>query len=443
MLTKNNLTDVAYLKLAVPFILSTVTQPLLGAVDTAVVGRLGNPAYIAGVSVGAVIFNTIYWLFGFLRVSTTAFSAQAQGTGDESAKTAALVRPGIFALIVGVAMIFLRTQIFDAAMRLIAPDAEVAFFADGYYRLLIGGAPLVMLNYVMLGWLMGQEKVAVSLFMQIGGNLLNIVLDLLFVEVWHMDVKGVATATLISQVFSFGVGASAIALYCKVPQSDWRSFFAPGAFFLMLKVNANLMIRTVCVLVQINLFTATGASFGTAVLSANAILYQVMMVMSYSFDGLANASSVFAGRAVGAKSTVLLRDTWIKTLRWGCTVALLTAGGCVLWGWAIVGLFTDIPAILGLTREYSVWMCIFPCAAWAGVSFYGIFTGLGCTAPVRDSTALALGLFLCCWKLFVPLWGNNGLWGAFISFYLGRSLFLLLYYRSSWKVFETNGGVGC
>lgn len=435
MLTKERrgVSDKTYLKLAIPFIFSTVTQPLLGAADTAVVGRLADPAYIAGVSVGAVIFNTMYWLFGFLRVSTTAYSAQAVGAGSLRAATGALVKPGVLAAVVGAAMCALQGPIFRASMAAIAPDADVMRHAGAYFGILIWGAPVVMMNYVMLGWLMGQEKIRVSLLMQIGGNLLNIGLDILFVRVFHLHVVGVAAATLISQLASFAVGALAVWKYCDFGAVRGSEAFRMRAVTGMLRQNADLMVRTVCVLIQINVFTSAGAALGTAVLSANAILYQIAMIVSYSFDGLANASSVFAGRARGSRDARMLRATWRVAFRWTAVLACVGSVLCLLGGKQAVAIFTDIPALLRLAGDYVVWTAVFPLAAGAGVSFYGIFTGVGDTGSVRNSTIGALLLFLVCWKIFLPLYGNHGLWLAFVSFYLGRSLLLMPYYRRTFE----------
>lgn len=429
----------SYLGVAIPFILSTITQPLLGAADTAVVGRLGDPACIAGVSIGAVIFNTLYWLFGFLRVGTTALSAQAGGMGEServAAGVCALIRPGLFALSASVLLLSFQDPIFRASMRLISPDAEVARLASVYYRILIWGAPLVLANYVTLGWLMGQRRIAVSLIMQIGGNLLNIVLDLLFVYGFHMEVAGVAAATLLSQGASFAVGAIAVLRYCGFRREACRDILKISAFAAMARENLDLLLRTLCLLIQINLFTIAGAAMGTDTLSANAILYQIMMVMSYSFDGLANASSVFAGGAKGRGDATLLAGTWRETLRFSFVGAGLWFLTCLLLRERIVALFTDIPAILGILDALTPWLCVFPLLACVGVAFYGIFTGLGYTAPIRNSTAASLLLFLFCREVFVPLWGNNGLWLSFMSFYFGRSVFLLPYCRSSYRLAE-------
>ncbi|WP_308598868.1 MATE family efflux transporter, partial [uncultured Desulfovibrio sp.] len=187
-----------YAAMLLPFILSTVTQPLIGAVDTAVMGRLSAPSYIAGVAVGAVIFNTLYWLLGFLRVGSTGFSAQALATGDAEAAWKAFLLPGIMALLLGAAILLCRDAIFAGAMFLVRLDPAAREVAGTYYDILIWTAPLTLLNYAILGWLMGQARIRASLLMQIGGNAVNMLLDLLFVSLFGWGVPGVAAASVLA-----------------------------------------------------------------------------------------------------------------------------------------------------------------------------------------------------------------------------------------------------
>lgn len=199
-----------YAAMLLPFILSTVTQPLIGAVDTAVMGRLSDPAYIAGVAVGAVIFNTLYWLLGFLRVGSTGFSAQALATGDTEAAWKAFLLPGIMALLLGTGILLCRDAILAGAMLLLRLDPAAGEVAGTYYDILIWTAPLTLLNYAILGWLMGQASIRASLFMQIGGNAVNMLLDLLFVSLFGWGVPGVAAASVLACLFSTITGLAAM-----------------------------------------------------------------------------------------------------------------------------------------------------------------------------------------------------------------------------------------
>lgn len=204
-----------YLALAVPLIISTITTPLLGAVDTAVAGQLSSPAYIGGVAVGTMIFNTMYWLLGFLRVSTSGFAAQSLGSQNRSESVLALARPVCIALFAGLMFIILQKPLEYAALTLIQPDRHTAEFASQYFSLRIWGAPFALISYCILGWLMGMSLIKVTLLLQISMNVLNIVLDIVFVYVFHMEVYGIALATLISDVTGCLIGCWLVKNECR------------------------------------------------------------------------------------------------------------------------------------------------------------------------------------------------------------------------------------
>lgn len=423
----NRVSYATYLALVFPFVISTLTTPLLGAVDTALVGHLPDPAYIGGVAVGAVIFSTLYWLFGFLRVSTTGFTAQA--LDDPKQLTSALFRPLLMAVAIGVLFVALQQPIFAASMALLKPDAAVRQHAQDYFFILIWGAPFTLINYVCLGWLMGRLKTRAVLLNQIGINVINMVLAIGFVRVMGWGVPGIASATLIAQITGSLLGWRLIRRY-MTPDSaamsiaallSWREFKA------IMMVNGDLMLRTVCLLVVTNHFVAVGASFGTETLAANAVLFQIHYLMAYLFDGFANASSVFSGRARGAGDSEQFR----RTLRYSALsclwMALVLA---LLWHWqgdAVIGLFTHQPDIVARCTRYGVWLMLFPLCGAAGIIFYGVFTGMTLTGPVRNSMLLALLAWFIAWYLLVPAYGNHGLWLAYLAFSLGRSGFLLLW----------------
>lgn len=416
------LTRGQYLAIAIPFILSTVTQPLLGAVGIGIVGKLPNPVYIAGVSVGTVIFDTMYWLFGFLRVGTTAFSAQAE---TKTQQAAAFFRPLAIALAAGLCFLVLARVVFGGAMLMISPEAPVQQQIWRYFSVLVFGAPFVLCNYVILGWLMGRALIKASMTVQISGNVLNIFLDLLFVHGLGMNVDGVAAATLIAQIFTTLLGVFFLARNADFTGIAVKRLFVLSEMKSILRVNADLMLRTVCLLVQVNLFTATSASFGTAVLSANAILLQVQSILSYLFDGMANASSVCAGRAAGQHNERLLRLTWRRTIECGAALAVFCTAFFCLGQDFLLRLFTDQPALLEIAHRHAFWVALYPLLASGGLAFYGIFTGSGVTKPVLTSTFFSLLCFLAVRFAAVPAWGNDGIWAALLVFYLGRTVFLL------------------
>jgi multidrug resistance protein, MATE family len=431
-----------YLTLAIPLTISTMTTPLLGAVDTAVVGQLSAPAYIAGVAVGTLIFNTLYWVFGFLRVSTSAFAAQANGASDPDQGVLALSRPFLLALIVGVLFILLQWPIEHTALLVISPDVDVSRFAVEYFRIRIWGAPFTLMNYVILGWLMGMAKIRESLCLQILTNVLNMLLAILFVHVFSFDVQGVATATLIAEVTAFILG---LFIILKVSPFKWKmpsiqALIDTNSTKRMFNVNKDLFIRTICLLVVINMFTAKGASFGTEFLAANAVLFQIHYIMAYFFDGFANASSILVGKAVGSNDKELFKKTLTLSRQWSIITAVIIASLYALFQKQVVGLFTNLPDVIELSLTYGVWLIIYPFVACFGLVLYGVFTGATEIAPVRNSMIYAMIVYIIIQITATPIWHNHGLWLAFIIYTIGRSGFLVMYTpRLNKKLVELKG----
>ncbi|PSL36373.1 MATE family multidrug resistance protein [Planomicrobium soli] len=419
----------AYLALAIPLTISTITTPLLGAVDTAVVGQLPNPAYIGGVAVGAIIFNTMYWLFGFLRVSTSGFAAQASGANDEQQSVLALARPFFIALLVSLGFLLLQKPIEQAALAMINPAADVSKFASEYFGIRIWGVPFTLLNYVILGWLMGMGRIKVSVTIQILMNVLNIILALLFVNGFSWGISGVAAATLIAEFFAFSLGIFILwkELLGRTKFPPLKEIIDAGSLKKMMGVNQDLFIRTLCLLTVFNLFTMKGASFGTEMLAANAVLFQIHYLMAYAYDGFSNASSILAGKAMGSKNKELYTKTLSLSSQWAVISSVIIAGVYYLFSERIISIFTNIPSVIALAETYDQWLIIFPFTASFGLILYGLFTGATETAPIRNSMIFALLVYLLALFSLVPIFGNHGLWLAFIVFSLGRSFFLALY----------------
>lgn len=433
----NLLTNREYLGLTVPFMLSTMTQPLMGAVNTAVMGQLPDPKYIAAVSLGAILFNNLYWLFGFLRVSTTGYAAQAFGAADRELGTLAFFKPLVLALLISLACIVFQKPILESYLAMIGAAPEVNALCREYYYILIWGAPLVLGNYVALGWLMGQTRVRASVFMQVSMNVLNMALSIWFVFGLHMNIVGVAFATLLSQLYG---GVISVVLmyyygefdYKNLPWGellDWRTFIG------MLKVNVNLMIRTACLLTVNNIIAAVGASFGTVVLAANAVLLQLKDIMSYLIDGMANGAAIFSGRAVGAKSGAGLDAAIRMTFKWLVVLAVMLMGVYAAVNEFFIRLFTNIDEVVAMALTYNAFVLFYPVCAGIGMVLYGVFCGATRTAPVRNMMLLALAVFyLLQWQL-VPIIGNSGLWLALLGFMAAQSVILLYYLKSLRKEF--------
>ena len=422
---RNNISHKIFLSLMIPFVLSTITQPLLGAVDIAVVGKLNDVSCISGVSIGTLIFNTIYWIFGFLRVSTTAFSAQSSHYSDKKRVSDIFFRPIMIALFISLIMIIFQNIIFESSMKFIKPELEIEKAAITYFKILIWGAPFVLTNYVLLGWLMGLGNIKASMTMQISGNLLNIILDIIFVTVFNFKVEGVAYATLISQIFSTFLGVYFIFPYTYHKYIDLKSIINKKELISIFCVNRDLMVRTICLVSHNNLFTMASSNLGGDILATNAILFQIMSIISYAFDGIANTASVFAGRARGQKDNLLMKNCWKKTFYWGVIFVILTTVIYLIFSDSIIRIFTKLPNIILLAKEYSKWILLYPSIAFLGLTFYGVFTGSAKTFPIMTSTVIAFILFFISWKYLIPLYENNGVWISLLVFYFGRGVFLI------------------
>lgn len=418
-----------YLVLAIPLILSGISTPILGAVDTAVVGRIPDPATIGGVAVGAVIFNTMYWLLGFLRVSTSGFTAQAEGANNQNEMILSFLRPMILALFFGLLFICLQGPILTISLTFIGGSEAVSTFASSYFSIRIWGAPFILLSYVIIGWLIGMGKVRLALATQIWMNVLNIILDLVFVLELGMGVKGVAYATLIAEVSAVVLGA--VLLYLtnreKLAHIKLSMLIETEPILKMMKMNRDLFLRTVCLLTMTVIFTSVGASMGEVTLAANAILLQIHYIIAYFFGGFANASSILVGRATGGLNLFLYKRAYTLSAQWGLGSAILLSLSVLIFGESIIASFTTITEVKAMSEDFLVWMLVFPIFGFWGLQLEGIFSGATQAKFIRDSIGVALIVFLIALWLFVPRYQNHGLWIAFVVFSLSRSFFLSLF----------------
>lgn len=420
-----------YLAIAIPFVISTVTQPLLGAVDTAVLGRLEDAALMAGVAVGAVIFNTLYWLLGFLRVSTSGFAAQSLGTQNEKDFLYAFFRPAMIAIVLSLLFILLQSPIKSGVQAIFNADLDVWQSSVIYYDILIWGAPFVLIGYVNLGWLMGRKLIKETLYLQVSMNLINIILDIVLVLYFDMGVYGVAYATLFSQVFGFLVGLYLISRQISLKSifRKYKGLIKKEAFYNIMGVNTNLLIRTICLLIMTNMFVAKGSSFGKETLAANAVLFQLQYIIAYLYDGFANATSVFAGKATGEKSLKayrrILRISNVSTTYLSFILVVLVAS----FSNELISLFTNIESVVIIAQTHSFWLMYFPIVIGHGLIYAGLYNGATFTSPVRDAMIISFLVFLLVYYLAIPYFGNHGLWLAFILFSLSRTVMLFFYLK--------------
>ena len=313
-------------------------------------------------------------MFGFFRVNTTGFAAQSTTNKDN---TIVIIRPLIIAVSFGLLFILLRDGIFELAMDVYASDNGAETYAKMYFDILIFGAPLVLINYVLLGFLMGKSRIKEVLIMQVTGNILNIFLDLFFVLVFKLNIQGVAIATLISILVSTLIGTYFIVKYGAFERVDLATIFERNGINQMLSNNLDLIIRTACLLIQINIFTSRSAALGIVILSANGILLQIQGIMAYMFDGIANASSIYSGRAKGTNNSILLKSVISVTNK--CTIGLIAALTLlyVSFNEYFIAVFTNVNEVIAVAGEYSLWLSLYPLFGGFALTYYGIFQEWG------------------------------------------------------------------
>jgi len=417
-------------RLSGPIILANLSTPLLGAVDTAVVGHLPDPSFIGGVAVGSVIFSFLFWGFGFLRMGTTGFTAQAHGAGDAAELRACLLRPLVLALGFGCLVILLQGPVRQVALWAMEASAEVEGHTAVYFDIRVWSAPAVLVNYVVLGWLLGVQRPRAALALQILMNGINIGLDLIFVIGLGWDVAGVAWATLIAETTAALAGLALILKSLgRLPDAaDWARLKDRGRLTALLRVNFDIFLRTLCLVLAFGIFTAEGAGFGDVVLAGNAILLQFQSFISHGLDGFAHAAEILAGGAQGAGNRRTFRRAVVVCSLWGLGGALLAGLALLAGGPLLIAAFTSLPEVRLSAETYLWWMIVSPLISVWSFLLDGVFIGATRTAAMRNAMVLSLAVFLAANWLLLPAFGNHGLWLSLTLFMAARGLTMALYY---------------
>jgi MATE family multidrug resistance protein len=400
------------LAIAGPIVLSNATVPILGAVDTGVVGQLGAAAPIGAVGIGAVILASLYWIFGFLRMGTSGLVAQAHGAGDHAEVSAGLMRALIVAGLAGLGLIVLQGPLFWAAFRLAPASAEVETLARSYLSIRIWGAPATIALYAFTGWLIALERTRAVLVLQLWMNGLNVGLDLWFVLGLGWGVTGVASATLIAE-------ATGLALAIWLARGAFagnlwraRTILDRARLAQMARVNTDIMIRSVALQASFTAFLFLGAGQGDVKLAANQVLLQFLEITAYALDGFAFAAETLVGQAVGARSVPRLRRAAVLTSQWGVGGAALLGGVFFLAGPAIIDTMTASPEVRETARIYLPWLAIAPLIGIASWMFDGIFIGATLTREMRNAMLVSVAVYALALAVLLPALGNHGLWAA-------------------------------
>jgi len=408
--------------------LSNVSESLLGIADTMVIGRLGEEGLIGAIAIGAIIFSFLFWAFGFLRLSTGGFTAQANGANDEKEIAAVLLRATSIGLIIGLLILFTQTWSRTLAFWWFALQPALEGHATTYFDIRIWSAPAAMVTYVVLGWLVGLQRTGYVLVLQLVLNGTNIVLDVIFVYWLGWAVEGIAYATVIAQwvtlILSFFM---AYRLMPKVRLTK-RELLDRDKFLVLLKANINIMLRTLCLIFAFAEFSRQSEKMGTLTLDANSVLLQFSSLAAHALDGFAHAAEGLCGAAIGAKSKTRLRDAFFKTSLWSGVFSVLIA--VVFWfsGPLIIDSLTTNLSVRETAKEFLFWAVIFPPLVFASFQFDGLFFAATRAAEIRNAMFVSLMLYLAAIWAFTQFFGNHGLWLALALFMVLRAVTLVFYY---------------
>ncbi|TVS02746.1 MAG: MATE family efflux transporter [Rhodobacteraceae bacterium] len=430
------LSDRRILKIAVPIVLANLSVPILGAVDTGVVGQIGEAAPIGAVGLGAIILASIYWIFGFLRMGTTGLVAQATGAGDLAESGAILTRGVMIGLAAGAVMVLGQAGITWAAFRIAPASAEVEALARDYLVIRIWGAPATIALYAVNGWLIATERTRGILVLQLWMNGLNIGLDLWFVLGLGWGVQGVAIATLIAEVSALGLGLWLCrSAFSGAQWRDWARVFDRVRLRRMWVVNSDIMLRTIALQAAMTGFLFVSAGFGDVELAANQILWQFLLITAYALDGFAFAAEALVGQAVGARSLAMMRQASIRSSIWALAASVTMALGFWIAGPWVIDLMAVDEGVRAAARVYLPFVVVLAVLGLGAYMLDGIFIGATGTREMRNTVVLAVLIYgLTIWA-FVPSYGNPALWSALMLLNVLRGVFLgVLYPRLERRV---------
>ncbi len=424
------------LQLAWPIMLSNITVPLLGLVDTAVLGHLSEVSYLAAVALGTQVVTLLLWSFGFLRMGTTALSAHAIGESHLTAQTNTnsnasfkILYHGLFlALVISLPLMTFALLTREHIIAMIGGSVDVQQLAVEYVGIRLYGTPAVLLQYVLIGWFIGRGETRVPLFLLIASNIINALLDVVLVYGYDLNSDGVAWATLVADYFAASAGLYwAYRTVIKECSSEALKITRPTWLQLkpLININHQLFVRTLCLLSVFIFFTSQGAKQGDLILAVNAIMITLLLLISNALDGFAHAAETLVGQSLGAKNYSQLNQSIWLTGTNALIIALIMVAGFAWQSENLLGLLTDQADVLAMALEYSPWLIWLPLIGCSSYWLDGIFIGMQAGAQMRNSMLLAaLVIFLPVWFL-TQGFGNHGLWMAFYAFLLARSVFML------------------
>ena len=418
-------------RIAAPMILSNISVPLLGMVDTGVTGHLESSAYLGAVAIGGTIFTFLYMSMNFLRMGTTGIAAQSYGAGDNDGLRVSLGQALIVSLAIAFAILLLQLPVGRFAIALLGGDAETQQHATTYFSIRVWSAPGTLANYALIGWFLGLQNARVPLLIFLTINITNILLDLLFVLVFGMKVDGVALASVIAEYSGLLVGGAFAIDALRSREGHWplarlTNLSAYKAFF---SVNASLFVRSMALMFTFAFVTAQGARLGPAILAANAVLLNFQNLTSLGLDGLAHAAEAMVGKAVGQKDRDALQHTVRLTLKWSLIFAVGFTVAYLISGPLIIRILTDLPDVRKTAMTYLPWLIVSPVISVWCFLYDGVYVGMTRAREMRNIMIFsAFAVFLPAWYL-TQSFGNHGLWFAFMLFFASRGIGMHIVYK--------------
>ena len=419
-------------QLSLPIIFSNISVPLVGAVDTAVVGHLATVELIGAVALGASIFSLVFWTFGFLRMATSGLVAQAYGENQGNNRTISLTfwRSVLVATLLACCVLALQKPLLTLSLWLLGTDTALNQPTAEYYRIRIWAAPATLANYVILGTFIGQQQMRAVLVFQLFLNLLNIFLDLLFVPVFGWGIKGVAGASVISEYAALALGMLLIRKSISIPVRQFQSgsLLEPKALKRLFTLNTNIFVRTLLLVLSFFYFNAKSAGLGAVSLAANAIVLQILHICAYALDGFAHAVETLSGQAWGSKK----RRHFYNAVKYSTIQSAMVAAALsliiALSGSHLIALFTNQPEVIEIANMLLPWLVSLPIISVWCYQLDGIFIGTTHSREMRNAMVFSAFVFLITAQWLTPQLGNTGLWLSFSLFMITRALSLLFYY---------------
>jgi MATE family multidrug resistance protein len=422
------------LRLAIPNIVTNITIPLLAMVDLGLMGHLGSVKYVGAVALGGMIFSFIFWAFGFLRMGTSGFTAQAYGQRNFAEAGNILIRSMVFAIGGGLFLILMQWPLSWAAFNLVNSSTSVESLAHEYFNIRIYAAPATLFIYAIIGWFIGLQNARLPMILAISVNLLNVLLSLLFIKVLGMGSNGVAWANVISQYGGLLLGLFLLSFYWPKLRKyiHFTEAINRKAFIRFFHVNKDIFIRTLCLIFTLSFFTTQSANTSDTILAVNTLLFQFFYFFSYFVDGFAYAAEALAGRYIGAGDKAMLKKVIRRLFIWGSVIALTFTLIFLVGGDFILRLLTNDPVIISAAQPFMFWVVLVPLITFAAFIWDGIYVGATASKAMRNSMVVITTLiFLPAYYLLEPVLGNNGLWFAMMLFMGARGVFLSLMAKRS------------